>query len=700
MEEIKEKKYGKLFVKIVMFVALAVVLLTVVEITIVSQIAVRRTKKANTEVYAQLAQLNSQQVSKSLEESIAALDYYVNSDIARTGNDKEIVSWLRAHEADRWEGFDYVAYVSPSGVFSSDIGTTTNVLSRDYFQEIMHNGKSFYIDNPTASKVSGKTVLHISKAINRNGKNVGFFCGILDFTKFSSLLKGTTLGDSGIIALYDASGSLMVSTGDTSILGNKQDAKVQSIFEDLHRTADEVRKTNKSAIRWVNMPGQGKELFIIDKVEFTNWILAIVLTSKTVFGVGIEIAIWMTVFGFLLLLSIILLVALVIFKELKPLKVVATSIMDISSGSADLSKRINIERNNEIGRVVDGFNKFAEKLQNIMTAMKESKQELFQAGETLNASAEDTASAITQIIASIESMSGNINKQSDSVQETVGAVNQIASNIDSLNKMIESQASAIEEASAAVEEMIGNINSVDKSVQRMAEQFNELEQRAMLGVQKQDDVNTRIMAIENDSESLKEANSVISNIAEQTNLLAMNAAIEAAHAGEAGKGFSVVADEIRKLSETSSEQSKTIGVELNSITDSIKEMVNAAEESKNAFASVLNGIKDTDNLVNEIKNSMDEQGEGSKQISMALNHMNDSSQEVRTSSVEMAEGNKRILQEANNLQNETASIKSGMEEMHVVARKINETGTALKSLVDGMDNTINKIGDEIDLFKV
>ena len=125
----------------------------------------------------------------------------------------------------------------------------------------------------------------------------------------------------------------------------------------------------------------------------------------------------------------------------------------------------------------------------------------------------------------------------------------------------------------------------------------------------------------------------------------VEAAIEAAHAGEAGKGFAVVADEIRKLSETSTAQSKTIGDQLSNIKESISDVVTASSESSVAFESVSKKLEETDALVMQIKSAMEEQNEGSQQITEALHNMNDSTVEVRNASSEMEEGNKMILKE-------------------------------------------------------
>jgi methyl-accepting chemotaxis protein len=165
----------------------------------------------------------------------------------------------------------------------------------------------------------------------------------------------------------------------------------------------------------------------------------------------------------------------------------------------------------------------------------------------------------------------------------------IAEGIAHLDKMIETQVSGNVEAAASIEQMVGNIASVTASVDKMVRRFGALMTAASDGKVKQEAVDARVKEIASQSELLLEANEVISGIASQTNLLAMNAAIEAAHAGEAGKGFSVVADEIRRLSETSAEQSRTIGAELARIQATIGEVVGASQDSEAAFAAVTAG---------------------------------------------------------------------------------------------------------------
>jgi methyl-accepting chemotaxis protein len=266
--------------------------------------------------------------------------------------------------------------------------------------------------------------------------------------------------------------------------------------------------------------------------------------------------------------------------------------------------------------------------------------------------------------------------------------------------MIGKQSSEVSDASAAIEQMIGNIKSVNVSMDKMSESFDGLAKSAQTGIQMQLNVNTIIEDIKNQSETLQDANTAIAAIAEQTNLLAMNAAIEAAHAGEAGKGFSVVADEIRKLSETSEEQSQTIGQQLLEIQASIKDVVNASVESRQAFISVSDKIKETNDVVRQITAAMEEQTEGSKQITQALQTVNNSTSEVKNSAKEMTAGNKLILSEVQKLQNATIEIQNGIQEVTGGAEKINETGSALAGIADKMKQSIKYIGREIDQFKI
>ena len=405
------------------------------------------------------------------------------------------------------------------------------------------------------------------------------------------------------------------------------------------------------------------------------------------------------------IISLIIVITLTvqIINMINQLTILSDAVYDLSSGNANLTKRIKMDRRSifkVFGTLVENENRFIEKLQGIIGNLKTSEQKLSTVGVDMTTSSQNTASAITQIISHIDSVHSQINQQSENVQETAGAVNEIAANIDSLERMIRQQSEGVGQASTAVEEMIGNIQSVNESVDKMADSFAQLEKQSQAGQEKQTSVNGMILQIEDKSKMLQAANQAIASIASQTNLLAMNAAIEAAHAGEAGKGFAVVADEIRKLSETSTAQSKTIGEQLKSIQESIINVVEGSQESSRAFSVVSEEIANTNQIVNEIKVAMTEQNEGSKQVIETLKIMNESTSEVRNSAQEMIEGNKLIFRNIADLQESSGVMKSSMDEMSIGARKINESGSELSQIADKMKDSIIDINGQIDQFTV
>ncbi len=691
-------KKSSLVVVLILSMALAIATMNLLQTIIVAHNARLKVVESETVNYRQTVSAYVWALENTIEGYYKELDYYVNADVMRKGDFDAAGAWLQAHESARSKDFDYIMLVDVGGVSYNDIGTRTNVAERDYVKAILQQGKDRYIDDPVVSKTTGQTVIHVTRAINANGKTYAVV-GVVGLEKITTEVNAIKFGTNAYGWIIASDGTVMAHRSPDYIMKKNFITNPTPGHEEI---TDIAKRMVKGETGWGTVAGHdaSRDLVVYQPVSGTPWSFALSIPSDMIYTLVTQIRLQMVVFGTLTVILSVLVGAFLIYFLMKPLGVVKEVILGIASGNADLTKRIEVNSNNEIGQVVQGFNQFTAKLQTIISDVKDSKNELGTAGEDMAATSQDAASAITQVIANIDSFGHQLNHQKNSVDQTAGAVEEISSNIDSLNNMIENQSSGVTQASAAVEEMIGNITSVNNSMEKMSRSFVSLQTHSQEGFGKLETVSQKVQAIENQSETLQDANLAIANIAEQTNLLAMNAAIEAAHAGEAGKGFAVVADEIRKLSETSTEQSKTISTQLSRIMESIKEVVGASSDASQTFSLVSQELVDTDQLVMQIKTAMEEQNEGSKQITEALKMLNDSTEEVRSASAEMQEGNKLIRSEVHQLKDVTISMKASMEEMSVGTRKVSETGTVLTEVADRMRASIVKIGNQIDEFKV
>ncbi len=402
------------------------------------------------------------------------------------------------------------------------------------------------------------------------------------------------------------------------------------------------------------------------------------------------------------LITVILvgLIILMLYQAiLKRLKFVGKSIKTLSSGEADLTQRVSVKGNNEFSELGTDVNAFIEILQTLVQKLNGAQVSLEQIGAELGVNSQETASATSQIMANIASVRMQAETQSTAVTETTTVLEQSGQRVDELVALINDQVAGITQASAAIEEMIGNIGAVSNSVNMMAQSFKVLDSNVNDGNQKLENVGNRVNQMADQSKMLLQANNMIAQVASQTNLLAMNAAIEAAHAGEAGKGFSVVADEIRKLAETSSAQSKNINSELKGISSSIQDIVVLSGEARNSFDSIVTQLNSTDTIMEQIENAMAEQSLASTQILEALADMKGQSSSVNDKSMNLQRGIENVQNNMSVVAQVSDVILGSMDEMSAGSQEISKSSQNVSDLAQQTRDNIEIMDDLLKQFK-
>lgn len=562
-----------------------------------------------------------------------------------------------------------------------------NVSSRDYFQftfsKNKDNKKRIFVSDMNLSLSTGERQCIISSSVINNNETKGILAAVLTDNEFQVLLN--SLIDDFETNFGKESCFFMISDNGNIINMFKYD-KSEEKFVDFANESRQIQTTDilpedfKDTISFFSNMDEGvrnytfnNEKSVVSKFRIPGTPFSIYINVpektiyKTVNTLGIVIIILIIISAFLLFLG-----SLIISSKIAvPVEHTSKSLKEISDGKSDLTLRVDIVGNDEISSLGKYFNLFMDKFHNIISNINSHSSSMKDISEKLENHSDSINQNIKSIGENLSHLNSRTSDQSSSVEQTCCTVEKIMSNISSLHGQIESQSAAVNQSSAAVQQMISNINSITENINKASSSFKELIETSHHGSENLDLVKKLVTDVSELSSHLLETNAVINSIASQTNLLAMNAAIEAAHAGDAGKGFSVVADEIRKLAEDSSAQSKMIAKELKSIVSSIETIVTATNKASKSFDDVKFQIDSVGQLTDKITLAMTEQNEGSKQIIEALKSIQDVTLNVRESSIDINSNSDLIQQEMLSLTKISGDVQRMTEEVFSAVESIN-----------------------------
>jgi methyl-accepting chemotaxis protein len=590
-------------------------------------------------------------------------------------------------------------YAGSTGDTISSNKLKTNILDRDYFKKTVGEGQEFAIGAPVISKTLGVPVIVIAHLVD--GVSGRALLGAqVKLASLSAIASGIKVGKSGYGWIVDGKGLVLAHPKSEIVMQLNILESAAKGYKGLDALGKRMLETDSGEGQWKNPQGIAMTTYYSAIPRSQGWRLGVSLPTNE--GDAVKNGL-IALLGLLVVVALISSIILSIFIAraiARPLGRAAREFRSLAEGEADLTVMIKMERRDEIGDLIRDFNAFIAKLREIVSHMKNAQGELAAIGHDLGLSSARTSEAAALIAERTDASRARIESQASSVSETSSAVEEIAKNIESLDRLISTQAAGVSQASAAIEQMIHNIASISTSSEKMAGEFSLLSSEAGQGKESMAASVERIALIGQRSEALVEANAAISSIASQTNLLAMNAAIEAAHAGESGRGFSVVADEIRKLSETAAGQSKTISQEIALVRRAIDEVVKSIGATESSFDRVMGRISETEKLVAEVRHAIVEQKEGSSQVLEALRSMNEITQQVKEGSAEMNAGNSTILDEMNRLRDSSRELAEGTKDMAEGGRMIHESAENVAGVAERTRSTIETMEEAIGRFKI
>jgi methyl-accepting chemotaxis protein len=332
------------------------------------------------------------------------------------------------------------------------------------------------------------------------------------------------------------------------------------------------------------------------------------------------------------ILMVIILILIISKAVVVPIRELNEKIADLSEGDGDLTKKLDIRSNDELGQMAKNINKFIEKLH--------------------------------FIIFTIKSTTNNVNSEVNNVKQNSSNVNSVVKKQNSLIKEAYNYSSEIkgdiEISKESTDTSVKDILETQKTLQVTSDTLENVLENVKQNTQSELEVANKISALAEQTNQIREVINIIKDIAEQTNLLALNAAIEAARAGEHGRGFAVVADEVRKLAERTQ---KSLGEIDSSISIIIQGVIDAQNDITESVQSAESVTSSTEELQNQVSITMDKLKNTVKKI-----------QEASKEAIKV-EKDIELLENTNN------GIINESQKTEEVSKKLNSVSQRLESIV-------------------
>lgn len=505
--------------------------------------------------------------------------------------------------------------------------------TRGWYQEALAAKKAI-TTVPYISKTMQKLVVTLAAPVIQDGEIIGVTASNLALDELIKDVLKISVQGNGYAVLLDVNHELIIAHPNDEM-------QLKSITE-LGQGFDSNSLKNELQDEGFFFSEQNgsKKVVSVTTIANTNWALALIMDQNTLEAPLWEMLMHIVLIAAAILIFVSLFTTWLVTHQLRGLNTVSDALEDIANGEGDLTVYIEVQSDDEVGKLAKSFNQFVSRLHSMASNLRKITLDL-------NHSAEDFAHATDQ-------RRENISHQQDEISMVATAVTEMAS---------------------ATQEIANNAESSAKTAQEAVELSNKGNQiitqsRTSIG-DLADEVNNAVAIIEaldGHSQKISSILSTIRSIAEQTNMLALNAAIEAARAGDQGRGFAVVADEVRVLSQrthTSTEEIQTMIETLQSTTQqAVLAMSNSHTLAKTSVTDADQAGENIDCITNQINIISDMAAQiasAAEQQSSVTSEINRNTEGVQNVAEQMASDAVEAAEQAKHLKNLAASLEQEIQ---------------------------------------